>query len=70
VDYCIGVVCGEHATCADGECVCEMGYSQVDGRCVDTQGLRIMLVGAERVKLVQGDVYDDKVREGKNRRGR
>ncbi len=68
VDYCIGVDCGEHAVCANGatdhECRCEPGYSLVGGRCVDTQGLRILLVGPEHVKLEQGDVYDDKVGRG------
>lgn len=72
IDYCIGVDCGEHALCANREgnheCVCESGYSSVGGRCVDTQGLRIMLVGDEHVTLEQGDPYDDKV--GKANGGR
>lgn len=65
IDYCIGVDCGEHAVCVNGrdnhECVCEAGYTMVGGRCVDTQGLRILLVGDEHVTLTQGDVYDDKL---------
>lgn len=59
VDYCIGMECGEHASCvsgADGSlCICDQGYTDVGDRCVDRQSVKLTLIGPERVKLVQGD---------------
>ncbi len=73
VDYCHGVDCGEHAVCQNVEkshrCVCEKGYEEENGRCVDKQGVQLMLEGPEVVTLVQGDAYQEELVRIKDENG-
>jgi hypothetical protein len=64
VDYCIGVTCRAHAVCVSGSsghsCRCEEGFTEgEDGECVDTGGMRLVLLGEARMVLEQGDAFDD-----------